>query len=217
MKNNINTFFVLVTLLASSAFADTRIDKLNLLFSEYNKRFTSGVYVSNQQQINSFNSQQDAFAADIKNTRGMQSALQITNDYDASLSVQLYLLFDDSLNLLGFYYEKSTYDSEEERSFLRLKLLADLEKGVGFVPVNGAHALTVKGFYFKPSTGGTLQFAYLTDLKNKSYAAVNIFVIKKDQAWGLYNEAYQPVSWADVITWTSFFPPNGGVKQVLLK
>jgi hypothetical protein len=173
--------------------------------------------VSNSGQITQFNILQDSAAQQFKKDLALVPLLLITNDFDKSLSVQLYLLIDENNSLVGFFYEKSNYYDEEERSYLRFKLMPEIEKGLGFVSVNGIHALQVKGFYFKPETGGTLQFGYLTDLKAKSVSAVNLFIMKKNNAWGAYNELDQQIHQAEVKTWSSFFPPNGGVNQILLK
>lgn len=214
MRFYLFVFFLLFQSL--TVFAATRADQINDLFNNYRKRFSSGSYVANSQLAREFTLKQEALADTFKKTLALKPLLTITNDFDANLSVQLYIMINDDNTMMGFFYEKSSYADEEERSFLRFKLLSDLEKGLGFVSVRGIYALNVKGFYFKPATSGTLQFIYLTNLKNKTTAAINLFVIFKNGSWDLYNESYQAVRSAEVKTWSSFLPPNGGVKQIIL-
>jgi hypothetical protein len=208
--------FVALLIFSTSVFA-SRIDQMNQLFTDYNVRFVAGKYVSNSNQIRSFNLQQDALATDFKKSGGLQQVLLLTNDFDKSLSVKLYLLLDENNALFGVYYEKSSYYDEEERSYLRFKALNQLEAGLGFVSVNGTYALKVKGFYFKPNESATLQFAYLTDLKKNSVGSINLFILNRNNSWAIYNESYGIITQADVKTWSSFFPPNGGVKQIILR
>jgi hypothetical protein len=211
-------FIIFSTLLVtSSAFATTTAEGLNQLFVNYNKRFSTGSYVSNPQLMREFNLQQDGLVAELKKNSALKKLISITNDYDKSLSVQLYILVKEDNSMLGLYYEKSTYASEEERSYLRFKVLSDLEKGIGFISVNGSYALVVKGFYLKPEISATLQFNYLTDLRNNKISSLNVFIQKKNNSWALYNQNNQVIQAAEVKTWSSIFPPNGGVKQILLK
>ena len=195
----------------------TRVDELNQVFANYNKRFATGVYVKNPALATEFTTVQENFAAKLKASQILKPILVIRNDYDTSLVVTLYVLMDEQNNLLALYHEKSTYNSAEERSFLRFRLPAAFEKGVGFIAIDGGYALNVKGFYFKPDTSATIQFNYLTDLRNKTTSTINLFLLKKNNTWDFYTEKYQLVRSADVQTWSSIFPPNGGVKAISLK
>lgn len=205
-----------IILLAHSVAKATLVDELNQVFANYNKRFVNGVYVKNPALATDFTAVQENFVAKLKAAQALKPILVIKNDYDTSLVVTLYILVNERNNLLALHHEKSTYNSLEERSFLRFRLPAVFEKGVGFVAVDGGYALNVKGFYFKPESSATIQFNYLTDLKRKTTSALNLFLLKRNNSWGFYTEKYQPVRTAEVKTWLSIFPPNGGVKSISL-
>lgn len=207
-----------VLLIASFSVAHaTRVDELNLVFANYNKRFATGAYVKNPAFANEFTLAQENFAAKMKASNALKPILVIKNNYDSSLVVTLYVLMDEKNNLVSLYHEKSNYSSSEERSFLRFRLPAAFEKGVGFIAIDGGYALNVKSFYFKPDTSATIQFNYITDLRNKKVSTLNLFLLKKNNTWDFYSEKYQLVRSVDVQTWTSLFPPNGGVKAITLK
>ncbi len=206
--------FILFCLSTAQA---TRVDELNQVFANYNKRFATGTYVKNPALATEFTNIQESFAAKLKASQALKPILVIRNDYDSSLVVTLYALMNEQNNLVALYHEKSTYNSNEERSFLRFRLPAAFEKGVGFIAIDGGYALNVKGFYFKPDASATIQFNYVTDLRNKTTSTINLFLLKKNNTWDFYNEKYQVVRSADVQTWTSLFPPNGGVKSISLK
>lgn len=194
---------------------ETHLSQLSQLFTDYNHRFSNGKYVSDQKQIQSFNLAQDNLVASFKSSGALRQILFIRNSYDTSLTVALYSLTDENNALLGFYYEKSNYADEEERSYLHFSTIKMIEAGIGFVPVNGSHALIVKGFYFKPDESATLQFNFLQNLKQNSWGHKNLFLLKKNNIWSLFSEQMAPVSQAHVDVWTSLFPPNGGVKDIL--
>jgi len=191
--------------------------KIAQLFSDYNQRFANGRYVSNRDQIKTFNLKQDALFAELQKSGNLKKVLFITNDSDESLTVNLYVLFDEGNTLVGLFYEKSQYYDEEERSYLRFSTLPIIAEGLKFIPVNGSHALIVKGHYFTAEKGGTLQFNFLKDLNSNTWGALNLFLINRGQGWRLYNTQYQLLSEAYVTTWTSLFPPNGGVKDIQIK
>lgn len=212
-----HVFFALAICLSSlTSHADVS-EKINSLFAEYNNRFATGQYVADQSLIASFNVQQDALVAELKQTNNLQKILFIQNSYDSALTVTIFAITDEQNNLLGLYYDLSKYFDEETRSYLRFNVLSMLTAGLSFVPVNGNYALVVKGFYFQPTIGGTLQFNYLKDLKKKIFGTANIFLLKKNNAWLLTNEKSTPVTLAYIQAWTSFFPPNGGVKEFILR
>jgi hypothetical protein len=214
----LSLFFVVFLFLAvgsATASAATRLDEISQLFTDYNQRFLNGKYVSDQHQIQSFNAEQDNLVAAFKSLGALRQILFIKNSYDPSLTVSLFSLTDENNNLLGFYYEKSTYVDEEERSYLRFSTIKMIETGIGFVPVNGSHALIVKGFYFKPSESATLQFNFMQNLKKNSWGHKNIFLLKKNNTWSLFSEQMSAISEAYVDVWTSLLPPNGGVKDIL--
>jgi len=214
-KNFILSFiFVLFGLSTAQA---SRVDELNQVFANYNKRFATGAYVKNSALATEFTAVQESFVAKLKASQVLKPLLVIRNDYDSSLVVTLYILMDEQNNLLALYHEKSSYNSIEERSFLRFRLPAAFEKGVGFIAIDGGYALNVKGFYFKPESSATIQFNYITDLRNKTTSTINLFLLKKNNTWDFYTEKYQIVRSADVQTWSSIFPPNGGVKAISLK
>lgn len=213
---NIFISFILAFIAFTTAQA-ARVDQLNQVFANYNKRFATGSYVKNAALAAEFTNAQEAFVAQLKAAKILKPILVITNDFDDSLVVTLFVLVDENNSLLAFYHEKSTYSSQEERSFLRFRTPATFEKGVGFIAIDGGYALNVKGFYFKPQTSATLQFNYLTNLKKKTTSALNLFLLKKNNSWDFYTEQYQLVRTADVKTWSSLFPPNGGVESVQLK
>lgn len=215
---NRNSFisFILTSLFLTTAFSATRVEQLNQVFANYNKRFTTGAYVKNSNLANEFTSSQETFVAQMKSIGALKQILVINNDYDNSLIIKLYLLTDEQNSILGFYHEKSSYASNEERSFLRFRLPSVFEQGVGFIRLDSGYALTVKGFYFKPDTSATIQFVYLTDLIKSSVGVLNLFLLKKNEAWGFYTEQYQPVQSAFVKAWTSLFPPSGGISSVVL-
>lgn len=213
-------FFILsfaFIILGLSTAKASRVDELNQVFANYKKRFASGAYLKNSALATEFTAVQENFAAKMKASQALKPLLVIRNDYDTSLVVTLYVLMDEENNLVAFYHEKSTYYSAEERSFLRFRLPAAFEKGVGFIPIDNGYALNVKGFYFKPDTSATIQFNYVTDLRNNTTSAINLFLLKKNNTWDFYNEKYQIIGLAEVQTWTSIFPPNGGVKAISLK
>lgn len=194
----------------------TKKQQLNQLFVEYGNRFMNGKYISDKRQIQDFNFKQESLAADLKRSGNLRPIFFITNDFNTDLTVNLFALTDEQNNLLGLFYEKSNYYDDEERSYLRFFSLTTVADGLKFVSVNGSHALIVKGHYFSPNKGGTLQFNYLKDLRNNSWGALNVFLLNRGQGWELFNLQYQPVKNANVKTWTSFFPPNGGVTDIVI-
>lgn len=206
--------FVNAQVVVGAVPAATVAQRLNQLFSDYGKRFVNGKYVSNAKQIQDFNSKQDAFALAQKQSGNLKQILFITNDFEKDLIVKLYALVDEKSNLLALFYEKTSYYDEEGRSYLRFFPLPTLADGIKFVPVNGSHALIVKGHYFTPDKGGTLQFNYLKDLRSNSWGALNLFLINRGKGWGLFNLQYQPMQSANVKTWTSFL--NGGVSDIVI-
>lgn len=213
-----NLFFLILLFFSFRSNADvtiTRLSEISKLFADYNQRFSNGKYVSDKKQIQSFTVQQDSLVESFKSSGALTQLLFIRNSYDASLTVALYALTDENNNLLGFYYEKSTYVDEEEKSYLRFSTIKMIEAGIGFVPINGSHALIVKGFYVKPSESATLQFNFLQNLKQNSWGHKNLFLLKKNNIWSLFSEQLTPVSKAQVDVWTSLFPPNGGVKDII--
>jgi hypothetical protein len=216
LSNKFILSFILLFVGLATAHA-SRVDELNQVFANYNKRFATGAYVKNPALATEFTTVQENFAAKLKTSQALKPILVIRNDYDSSLVVTLFVLVNEAGNLLALYHEKSTYGSVEERSFLRFRLPAAFEKGVGFIAIDGGYALNVKGFYFKPDTSATIQFNYITDLRNKTTGTINLFLLKKNNTWDFYTEKHQLVRSADVQTWSSFFPPNGGVKAISLK
>lgn len=212
-----HVLFAAALTFSSIASHATALEKLNSLFEEYNKRFASGHYVSDSSLIKAFNIKQDAMVAELKQSKNLQQVLFIQNSYDTALTVTVYTFSDEQNNLIGIYYDLSKYYDEETRSYLRFSHLEMVATGLNFVPVNGNYALIIKGFYFKPEAGGTLQFNYLKDLNKNSWGATNVFLIKKNNAWLLTDEKSTPVTLAYVKAWTSFFPPNGGVKEFILR
>lgn len=226
MKQIILVFSLLtVILIGNFAYSDVvgtqtkviRSQQLNQLLLDYNKRFVNGKYVSDRKQIQDFNLKQDALATELKKSGNLKPVLFITNDFDDKLTVNLFAFIDENNNFIGFFYDKSNYYDEEERSYIRFSTIDMLTKGLNFVPVNGTHALVVKGHYFTPAQGGTLQFNFLKDLNAGSWGALNVFLLNRNQGWGLFNLQYQPVSRASVKTWSSVFPPNGGVSDIVIQ
>lgn len=191
--------------------------QLNQLILDYNKRFVGGKYVSDKTSIRDFNTKQDAVAARLKQSGNLRRILFITNDHEENLTVNLYALIDENNKLTGLFYEKSYYFDEEERSYIRFSTIETVAQGLKFVAVNGTHALIVKGHYFTAEAGGTLQFNYLKDLKANLWGALNLFMVNRTQGWALYNTSYQVVTTASVATWSSLFPPNGGVRDILVQ
>lgn len=205
---------VLCVLSVQGALAQTRIEQIGQLFSTYNQRFENGKYKSNSKQIKQFNLLQDNLAAQFKQNSALKKILYITNSYQQDLTVTLYALTNETNSLLGFYYEKSSYVDEEERSYLRFSTLKMAETGLNFVPVNGTHALIVKGFYITPESSMTLQFNYLENLKKNQWGTQNIFLLKKNNDWLLFTTEGKATTQAHIEVWTSIFPLNGGVKSV---
>ncbi|GIL18614.1 MAG: hypothetical protein BroJett040_23650 [Oligoflexia bacterium] len=195
----------------------SRIEELRDLYADYNKRFDQfGRYRSDEQQIHNFNLKQDAFVERWKALGAMNEVLLVENDYQKDLWVRLNVLQDEMGNLIGFFYEKGKYYDDEERSYLRAISLNALVKGIGFVPVMKAPALVVKGFYFAPEVGGTLQFQYLQDFSANSWGVAHLFCRKINGMWILQDEKYQQIRRAFIRTWTRWLPPNGGVRDIQL-
>jgi len=98
---NIFTSFILAFSVFSTAHA-SRVDQLNQVFANYNKRFTNGVYTKNPALATEFTNVQETFAAQLKAAKVLKPILVITNDFDTSLVVTLYLLVDENNSMLAF-------------------------------------------------------------------------------------------------------------------
>lgn len=194
-----------------------RRQQLNVLLTEYSKRYVNGKYVSNKNQIQSFNVIQDALAAELKKSGNLKQVLTVTNDYEKALTINLYAFIDEKNTFVGFFHEKSYYYDEEERSYLRFSTQQTIDQGLKFIPVNGSHAVIVKGHYFTPEKGGTVQVSYLKDLQENQWGAVNLFLLNRGNGWGFFNLQYAPVTKALVRAWSSIFPPNGGVREIVIQ
>ena len=194
-----------------------RRQQLNSLLTEYSKRFLNGKYVSNKNQIQSFNALQDALAAELKKSGNLKPVLTVTNDYEKALTINLYAFIDEKNTFVGFFHEKSYYYDEEERSYLRFSNQQAIDQGLKFIPVNGSHAVIVKGHYFTPEKGGTIQVSYLKDLQENQWGAVNLFLLNRGSGWSFFNLQYVAVTKAFVRAWSSIFPPNGGVREIVIQ
>lgn len=221
MKNLLSIVLITLVGFVPSAFSQAPAkpksvirQQLNQLIVDYNRRFVGGKYISDKSSIRDFNLKQDAVASQLKQSGNLRKVLFITNDHEENLTVNLYALIDENNALTGLFYEKSYYFDEEERSYIRFSTIEALTQGLKFVAVNGTHALVVKGHYFTAAAGGTLQFNFLKDLKAKTWGAMNLFLINRTQGWALYNQSYQAITTASVTTWSSIFPPNGGVRDI---
>lgn len=209
--------FLMVLLILGSlpVFAGDRISELRSLYALYNQRFDSqGKYRPDERKAEEFILAQDSFAARMKAEGALQEVLLAENSYDGKLWVRLYVFQDESQKILTLYSERGKYQDREVESFLRFRDLASLEKGLNFVPVMDTHAITVKGYYMTPEKGGTLQLVYAVNIRNKKYAAKNLFLVREGARWFLKTEQQQVVTKAWLDIWTQFFPPNGGVRSV---
>lgn len=199
----------------SCAFAETHLEKLNLLFQKYSERFDSGKYVSRPEQIASFNKAQDYLRDEMLATGALKKILTVNNDYEKDLVVSVYAFSDERGNLLALYREKSKYYDDEERSFLRFTALERLSDGIRFIRLNSGYAVELKGYYFNSQSGGTLRVNYLTNLNQNTFSYLDLFVVK-NKDWEFVTSDKKSVSGILVKTWKSLFPPNGGVKELVL-
>ncbi len=206
----------LLLLLANLAHAEApRADQLIEIFNQFNRRYTSGHYVADVGLANDFTAKQEAMVNGLKKSGGLKKILTIENDYLVDLNITAYAMLDEQNRFIAIYWDKSKYTSEEERSFLRFASIDLFSKGLPFVPISGTHAVVVKGFHFNSYEGGTLQFIYLKDFQHKTMGTINLFLLIKNKAWGIYSEQQVPVTSCMVKTWTGFL--NGGVKEIILK
>lgn len=212
-------FILLVWLFLGSAVASAAFPtrQLNQLFSDYNKRFVDGSYVKNTQQIQMFTKQQESLAAQLKASQSLRKVLVINNDITSALVITLYALVDDKNSLVGIYYEKSAYLSDNDKSFLRFRLISHLKDGLGFISVNGSHALTVKGHGIPTDGSAKIQFIFLTDAQSKQTSTVHLHLRRNNNAWNFFATNNRPASLAKVHTWTTLSPVNGGVRRITLE
>lgn len=208
--------FFLITVFSSLVFAESRLQKLNSLYSLYAERFNSGKYVSSPEQISSFNKAQDNLKNEMLSAGALKKTVVVHNDYETDLVISLYTLSSEDGKLLALYREKSKYYDEEERSFLRFTSLDRLSDGIQFIRLNEGYAIQLKGFYFNPTTGGTLRINYLTNLNQNKFSALDLFVVKGVSGWQFVTSESKSVNEIFVKTWKSIFPPNGGVKELVL-
>ena len=208
--------FIFIGFFSSLVFAESNLQKLAFLNNEYAKRFSSGKYISNPEQIISFNKLQDNFRNEMFSNGSLKRILVFRNDYETDLMITLFALSKEDGSLLAIYREKSKYYDDEERSFLRFTGLNSLSDGIQFIRLNKGYAIQLKGYYFKPQTGGTLRIQYLTNMNQNTFSSLDLFLQKNTGAWGFSTVDKKIIKEMFVKTWKNIFPPNGGVKELVL-
>lgn len=193
----------------------SRQAQLNELYAVYNQRFdSSGKYHADPRKAEEFIKAQEAFVAKMVSEGALQQILVVENNYDAKLWVRLFVLQDENQKILTVYWDQGKYTDREVESYLRFRNLQALAEGLKFVPVFDTHAINIKGYYLAAETGGSLQFVYALNAKNKQYAAKNAFLLKEQNRWVLKTEDKKIVTKARLDVWTQWLPPNGGVKSI---
>lgn len=206
-----------ILLVPQVTLAQNRMAELSHIFSQYGERFVDGKYNPDVKKATAFTELQETFVSRMKSEGALTPLLTVTNSFNTSLWVKLWAHKDEKNHLLSIYWEKSKYFDAEERSYLRFLTFQRVSEGVKFIPVLKSHALHVKGYYLNREKGGTLQFIFLQNLKNNSWMKKDLFLLFQDNTWKLFNTNMKAVASAHVEVWTSLFPPNGGVQDVLIK
>ncbi len=204
----------LIALAASFSQAQTRSEKMYSVFKEYNKRFSNGQYSPNEQLARDFIKVQNNFFAEMTAQNAMTDLLDVSNDYDSSMHVKLFVIKDENSNFLAVAWQQSSYEDVEQESRLRIRTFDQLNSGIDFVYIFSNYAFNLKGFYMKMDQGGSLQLKYNKNFSKSDFAAANLFMLKNKNNWNLYKEDKTQISKAHVKIWTRAIPPNGGVSSI---
>lgn len=204
----------LITLAACFSNAATRSEKMYSVFKEYNKRFNNGQYSPNEQLARDFIKVQNDFFTEMTAQNAMTDLLEVSNDYDSSMQVKLFVIKDENSNFLAVAWQQSSYDDVEQESRLRIRTFDQLNSGIDFVYIFSNYAFNLKGFYMKADQGGSLQLKYNKNFSKSDFGVANLFLLKSKNNWNLYKEDKTQISKANVKIWTRAIPPNGGVTSI---
>ncbi|MFN7453863.1 MAG: hypothetical protein ACK5RO_04305, partial [Pseudobdellovibrionaceae bacterium] len=198
----------------------TRAERVNQLYALYNQRFDAqGNFVENRQQTRSFIQAQDRLIAEFRLEGAIQSGMIVRNSFKEKVWVQVDFVIHEDGSLLGLIYERGEYNSELAKSILRIRSIEGIKQGETFVEILETAAVSVKAKdSFENRGGGLIDLHYVTNLKEKKYALLNVEARRiGPQQWIFVDPPMNTVlKQIDLEIWFGLFPPNGGVEKVKL-